>query len=116
MIEQDKSHSLVIAATNHPDLLDPALFRRFDDVLHYDLPDRSQIVELLKTRLSGNTLKRVGWTSLAETAVGLNYAEVTRAANEVLKDALIRRHAHVGESDIRTMLEERRSIADRLSE
>ena len=116
MIEQDRSHSLVIAATNHPDLLDPALFRRFDDVLHYDLPDRSQIVELLKKRLSGSTLKQVRWTSLAETAAGLNYAEVTRAANEVLKDALIRQRNRVGESDIRMMLEERKSIVDRLNE
>ena len=38
MIEQDHSHSLVIAATNHPGILDSALFRRFDDILHYDLP------------------------------------------------------------------------------
>ena len=29
MIEQDHSHSLVVAATNHPTILDPALFRRF---------------------------------------------------------------------------------------
>ena len=79
MIEQDRSHSLVIAATNHPDLLDPALFRRFDDVLHYDLPDQSQIAKLLKARLSGSVLKQVRWAHLAEIAAGLNYAEVTRA-------------------------------------
>ena len=36
MIEQDGSHSLVVAATNHPGILDHALFRRFDDVLHYE--------------------------------------------------------------------------------
>ena len=116
MIEQDRSHSLVIAATNHPDLLDPALFRRFDDVLHYVLPDCSQLAKLLKARLSGSVLKRIRWTCLAETAAGLNYAEVARAANEVLKDALIRQRDRVGESDIRTMLEERKSIADRLNE
>ena len=74
MIEQDHSHSLVIAATNHPDLLDPALFRRFDDVLHYDLPDQSQIAKLLKARLSGSVLKRVRWAHLAEIAAGLNHA------------------------------------------
>ena len=74
MIEQDHSHSLVIAATNHPDLLDPALFRRFDDVLHYDLPDQSQIATLLKARLSGSVLKRVRWAHLAEIAAGLNRA------------------------------------------
>jgi SpoVK/Ycf46/Vps4 family AAA+-type ATPase len=31
--------SLIIAATNHAELLDPAAWRRFDDVLHFDLPD-----------------------------------------------------------------------------
>ena len=116
MIEQDRSHSLVIAATNHPDLLDPALFRRFDDVLHYDLPDRAQIVKLLKARLSGSAVSRVRWSNLAETAAGLNYAEVVRAANEVLKDALIHQRTRIREADIRLMLEERKAIADRLNE
>jgi SpoVK/Ycf46/Vps4 family AAA+-type ATPase len=37
--EQDQSHSLIVAATNHPDILDYALFRCFDDGLHYQLPD-----------------------------------------------------------------------------
>ncbi len=106
---------LVIAATNHPTLLDPALLRRFDDVLHYDLPDQSQIAELLRTRLLRSALKQVRWTNLAQTAAGLNYAEVTRAANEVLKDALVRQRARVGEADIRLMLEERCSIANRLN-
>ena len=115
MIEQDCSHSLVIAATNHPDLLDPALFRRFDDVLHYDLPDRSQIADLLKARLLGSAMKRVRWNDLAEIAVGLNYADVTRASNDALKDALIRQRVRVQESDIRCMLEERKAIASRLA-
>ena len=52
MIEQEHSYSLVIAATNHFEILDPALFRRFDDVLYYDLPDEAQIAKLLQTRLA----------------------------------------------------------------
>ena len=114
MIEQDRSHSLVVAATNHPEILDPALFRRFDDILHYGLPDRLQIAELLRTRLAGSTTTRVRWALLAEAAGGLSYAEITRAANEVLKDALIRRRDDVHEADIRAMLAERKAIAGRL--
>ena len=40
MIEQDQSHSVIIAATNHPEVLDHALFRRFDDMIQYGLPNQ----------------------------------------------------------------------------
>ena len=114
MIEQDRSHSLVVAATNHPGILDPALFRRFDDILHYDLPDKSQIAKLLKTRLAGNAVKGIQWENLADLAMGLSYAEVTRAANEALKDALVHDRPQVRIADIRTMLTERKSVAEKL--
>ncbi len=115
MIEQDRSHSLVVAATNNPGILDPALFRRFDDVLHYELPERAQIVRLLRARLSPAAVKRVRWSTLAELAGGLSYAEVARAADDVLKDALIHERPLVREADIRLMIEERQTIAARLS-
>ena len=55
-IDKDTSNNLIIAATNNLRLLDRALFRRFDDVLHYGLPeqnDRSRlIINLLGTFLS----------------------------------------------------------------
>ena len=116
MIEQDRSHSLVVAATNHPGILDPALFRRFDDVLYYDLPDKPQIASLLKTRLGRSAAKGTRWRTLAGLATGLSYAEVTHAANEVLKDALIHERAGVREAEVRMMLRERKGIAERLDE
>ena len=114
MIEQDRSHSLVVAATNHPGILDPALFRRFDDILNYDLPDKVQTAILLKTRLTGSTAGNIKWERLADFAAGLSYAEITRAANEALKDALIQNRERVQAKDIRAMLHERKHIADRL--
>ena len=116
MIEQDRSHSLVVAATNHPGILDPALFRRFDDVLYYDLPDKPQIASLLKTRLGRSAAKGTRWRTLAGLAAGLSYAEVTHAANEVLKDVLIHERDGVREAEIRAMLRERKGIAERLDE
>ena len=113
MIEQDRSHSLVVGATNHPSILDSALFRRFDDILHYDLPDKSQVVSLLKARLSGSVAKGTRWQNLADLATGLSYAEITRASNEALKDALIHERPQVREVDVRTMLEERKSVVER---
>lgn len=113
MIEQDRSHSLVVAATNHPDILDRALFRRFDDILHYELPDATQAATLLRTRLQSNSA-RVCWKTLGEEAYGLSCAEVVRAANDALKDALINGHRKCQEGTIRAMIQERKAIASRL--
>ena len=50
-IEKDDSNSIVIAATNIPETLDKALFRRFDDIITYPLPDEKQILEFYKNNL-----------------------------------------------------------------
>ncbi len=114
MIEQDSSRSLVIAATNHPALLDRAFFRRFDDILHYELPDAQRAAKLLKMRLSSRVAPQVRWESLGREACPLSYAEITRAAEEVLKDVLIRGDEECVEADVRAMLKERKAIAARL--
>jgi len=114
MIEQDQSHSLIIAATNHADILDHALFRRFDDVLHYALPHDVQIAALLLARLHQYSAKGISWKRLSESAAGLSYAEITRVAEEVLKEVLIQDRQSVTEMDIRKALLERQKIAGKL--
>lgn len=49
-MEEDYSESIIVAATNNQKLLDQALFRRFDDVLHYTLPTSDDIISLLNER------------------------------------------------------------------
>lgn len=115
MIEQDDSHSLIIGATNHPEILDNALFRRFDDLLHYELPDEEHIASTLKGRLSRMVVKNTSWKRLAKKALGLSYAELTRASDEVLRTALIERRNTVTEKDIGVALEERRRLSARLN-
>lgn len=115
MIDQDRSHSLIAAATNHAELLDTALFRRFDDVLHYDLPDEIQARTILASRLSASAAKDVRWERVSAHAVGLNHADICRAADEVLKDALIHERAEITELEVENTLDERRDIASRTS-
>lgn len=115
MIEQDDSHSLIVAATNHPEILDHALFRRFDDILHYELPDENRIASLLKSRLGFKVAKRVSWKRLAKYAIGLSYAEVGRACDEVLKDAIMDKLEFVTEKGAKKCLDERRMISERFN-
>ena len=116
MIEQNNSLSIVMAATNHPGVLDRALFRRFDDILHFELPDESQIAKLLKMRLTKATSQSVAWRDLASRAVGLSYADVARATNDVLKEALVGERRQVREEEIRVAIEELKSVGRRLGE
>jgi len=113
MIEQDQSNSLILAATNHPEILDYALLRRFDDVLHYALPDAKQAGTLLRLRLAPIATKGIRWTTVAHSAEGLSYAEINRAAEDVHKEALMGRNAPIEASDIERMLVERQEVAGR---
>ena len=113
MIEQDTSHSLILAATNHPEILDHALLRRFDDILHYALPDETHIAALLKARLGQQVAKGVSWKRLATKAAGLSYAEIVRTCDEAMKEALLEGEQKIVETAVRRALEERKQLAER---
>jgi SpoVK/Ycf46/Vps4 family AAA+-type ATPase len=89
MIEQDDSNSLIVCATNHIEILDHALFRRFDDVIRYELPQDQEIITLFKTRLIPYVEKNFPWKKLPDISNGLSCAEITRAAEESIKDMII---------------------------
>lgn len=107
MVEQDTSDSLIIAATNHPKILDKALFRRFDDIIHFMLPKPDQIRAALKSKISGTKhAHRIAWEGLVKRARGLSYADLTRASEDAIKHALIEGRA-VTQADISSALSER---------
>lgn len=112
-IEQDESNSLILAATNHPEILDYALFRRFDDVIQYPMPDRELIAETLKARLAAHAKNNLDWNKLTESASGLNYAEITKACDEALKENIIYERKMLVTDDLIRSLSERRSIIHR---
>lgn len=115
MIEQDQSNSVIVAATNHPDILDYALLRRFDDVIEYGLPNQEQIIAMLKGRLAGFKLARPAWKRVAEHTEGLSYAEISRAADDAIKNAIIHDQKSITEADLLHMLTERKLMSDRLT-
>ena len=108
-LENDDGPSLIIAATNHPELLDKALYRRFDDVINYDLPDPSVVQGILEARLATFNLKTIEWTQLLEVAAYLSQAEVARAADEAAKVAVLDGHDGVTTATLLTALTERRA-------
>jgi len=88
-IEQDQSDSLIIAATNNPKLLDHALFRRFDDVLHYEQPGKEERLQLMKNILASFSNSRFSWTKLVSASEGLSHAEIDQACRDAVKLAIL---------------------------
>jgi AAA family ATPase len=87
-IERDHSDSLIIAATNNLELLDQALFRRFDDVIHYQLPTDQEKIQLLKNRLNGNISQKDIDLILPELT-SLSHAEINQACLDAIKESVI---------------------------
>lgn len=114
MIEHDQSHSLIVAATNHPEILDYALFRRFDDVLEYHLPTVQQAGELIRSRLARFAPKPLSLKALAAKAEGLSYAEIRRAVDEAIKEAVMHEGDRASAQVLGRALEERRRLSERL--
>lgn len=114
LLEQDNSRSLIIAATNHPELLDAALFRRFDDVIEYELPTDETTERLLRVRLANFTPSRFQWKKVVQAAEGLSQAEVTRAADEAAKKAILDNRQKITLEDLAVAFEERRAVRRRI--
>jgi len=89
LIEQDRSDSLIVAATNHGASLDGALFRRFDDVIRYELPDERQAEVLLRNSLALLADARLDYPELARKALGLSHSDIVKAAADAMKDAVL---------------------------
>lgn len=88
-IEQDSSESIIIAATNNQKLLDQALFRRFDDVLHYAMPSENEIVRLFDYKLKSYDRYFSASVDLIGKAKSLSHAEIIRACDDAIKFSIL---------------------------
>jgi SpoVK/Ycf46/Vps4 family AAA+-type ATPase len=108
-VEQDNSDSLIVAATNHPELLDRALNRRFDQFISFSKPDQPQISELIERTLALFDLSHVNMSPIVHTATGLSAAEVTQACEDAAKEFVLHNDALVDEEILLAAFERRKS-------
>lgn len=112
-LEFEETESLLIAATNHPQLLDGAIFRRFDAVIEYPLPDAAVAKALIQNRLANVKLARIAWARVTRSAAGLSHAEITMAAERAAKDLILLGRTEVTTASLEHALNERRAESRR---
>lgn len=87
LLERDDSDSFIIAATNSIESIDKAMFRRFDDVIEYKLPDREQRLALLHEYLY--TAKDLNFSCAEPLFEGMSHAEIKMVCSDIFKESLL---------------------------
>jgi len=91
--------SIVIAASNHQYLLDPAVWRRFDDIVQFPLPSKTECEKYLRYLLNGvkfhgaiaNTVKSLS---------GASFADIKKIVIEAIKTVLLQGQTDISLQDI----------------
>lgn len=92
-IDDWPSSGLLLAATNHGELLDPAIWRRFDMVVDFPMPSteavESHIMDLLSSMDTGEAAKQ--WASQILSSVWSRYSlsDITRNINQLRRQTLL---------------------------
>ncbi len=87
---EDMEGVVVIAATNRPDMIDPALLRpgRFDRMVYVPAPDEKTRFEILKTHTKEMPIKGLDMEALAEKTEGYSGADIEAVCREAGLNAL----------------------------
>ncbi len=80
---------LLIAATNHHELLDPAVWRRFDLIVQFSMPNEEDVNRAVQTYI-GNATENKKWIEvLTQVFLGSSYADIERELKRVRRQTIV---------------------------
>ena len=109
MLDNYEGSSIILAATNHQHLLDKAVWRRFDDIIYFDLPDNSRRKQLFEKYL--RVLRRENnftQDQLARRTRGYSAADIAQICKEALKKSVINNDKTVSRDHIMWAISEQK--------
>ena len=113
MEEPNATDSIVVAATNHAEILDNALARRFDEVITYQLPEGEAARDILTRKLGKFKFSNQSWTALRNSTEGLSQGELVRAADSVIREAILEGASKIDPSALQRALADRQDFRSR---
>ena len=110
MLDEYEGGTVIMAATNHHGMLDDAVWRRFDDVLYFDLPDQARRALLFEKYLGA--LRRDGDIDVGRLAAatrGHSAADIMQVCVAALRKGIVRGEDAVSGDDVaRSLAEQKR--------
>ncbi|UDF05613.1 AAA family ATPase [Asticcacaulis sp. AND118] len=112
MEEEASTDSVIIGATNHPELLDKALLRRFDAVLAFGLPTQDEVKKIVQSAVRPFKIKAIAWTKVLDASAGLSQAEIAKAAGDAVKFAILNERDSITSDQLVQRLQARRDMQE----
>ena len=109
MLDEYEGGTLIMAATNHHHMLDEAVWRRFDDVLYFDLPDQARRKSLFEKYL--RAIRRDGdidTGALARATRGYSAADIMQVCVGALRRSIVEDRPAVRRADVMRSLSDQR--------
>ena len=96
---------LLIGATNHPDQLDSAAWRRFDEIVNFPKPDRSMRSDILQLVTRSMGIDEFDPRAIAEITEGLTGSDLRLVMREAVLDALTEERTTLTQEDLEQAVE-----------
>jgi SpoVK/Ycf46/Vps4 family AAA+-type ATPase len=104
MIDDFSGDSIIICATNHQHLLDPALWRRFDELILFDVPKKENRIKLIKRNLRSFMTASMDYQLLAEKTDGMSPADIEMICLNAIKRNILDNKGTITMDDINRQL------------
>jgi SpoVK/Ycf46/Vps4 family AAA+-type ATPase len=104
MIDNFSGESIIICATNHQHLLDPALWRRFDEIILFDIPNKENRIKLIKRNLRSFKTISIDVPLLAEKMDGMSPADIEMICLNTIKRNILDNKGTISMDDINKQL------------
>jgi ATP-dependent 26S proteasome regulatory subunit len=91
---------LLISATNHPDQLDAAAWRRFDEIVNFPKPDRQMRADILRVITRQMEIAEFDPGEVADRTEGLTGSDLRLVLREAVLEALTEERMEITQADI----------------
>jgi SpoVK/Ycf46/Vps4 family AAA+-type ATPase len=112
-IEEWPGPSVLVAATNHPDLIDPAIFRRFQVVVRVENPGEPETAAILKLHLGPLDLSLQTLQLATKLLAGRSGSDIRDAALETRRTAALDAALTPDEAMLRSLASRARTVSER---
>jgi len=93
-IDEWPSSSMLLSATNHPELLDPAVWRRFDLIVKFPKPSREGVAEAIKKFIGTESTIEGEWIDVLSVILAdSSYSDIQKRVTDIRRSCVLDNHS-----------------------